>query len=85
MSIWESIAGAIERDPVPILGIIFGCTAGVLVVVAGAWAKAWSRVRAAEAEASLKQDMIARGMNADEIERVIRVTGPSARDSSGRR
>jgi hypothetical protein len=88
MNIWESIAEAIQRDPIPVLGIIFGCTAGVLIVGVSSLAKAWSRVRKVEAETALKQDMIARGMSADEIERVIGARGSSSNDrqpsSSGR-
>ncbi|MBY0588698.1 hypothetical protein K2X85_16110 [bacterium] len=70
-SIWESIAGAIDQDPIPVLGIIMGCGAGAFIVSVSSLAKAWARVRASEAEAALKQDMVARGMSADEIERVM--------------
>ena len=77
MNIWESIAEAIQREPIPVMGILLGCTAAVLIVGVSSVAKAWCRVRSVEAETALKQDMIARGMNADEIERVIRVNGTS--------
>jgi hypothetical protein len=80
MNIWESIAEAIQRDPIPVLGILIGCTAGVLIVAVASLAKAWSRVRTVEAETALKQDMIARGMSADEIERVIRASGSPRND-----
>ena len=45
---------------IPILGIIFGSTT-----------KAWSSVRRAEMDAALKQDMLQRGMSADEIRTVL--------------
>ena len=45
---------------IPILGIIFGTTTNYL-----------SRVRQAELEAGLKQDMLQRGMSAEEIRIVI--------------
>jgi len=48
---------------IPILGIIFGTTTSYL-----------ARVRQAELEASLKQDMLQRGMSAEEIKMVIEAT-----------
>jgi hypothetical protein len=48
---------------IPILGIIFGTTTSYL-----------ARVRQAELEAALKQDMLQRGMSAEEIKTVIEAT-----------
>jgi len=48
---------------IPILGIVFGTTTSYL-----------ARVRQAELEASLKQDMLQRGMSAEEIKMVIEAT-----------
>jgi hypothetical protein len=48
---------------IPILGIIFGTTTSYL-----------ARVRQAELEASLKQEMLQRGMSAEEIKIVIEAT-----------
>ncbi len=48
---------------IPILGIIFGTVTGHL-----------SRVRKAEIEASLKMEMLQRGMSAEEIKLVIEAT-----------
>ena len=45
---------------IPIFGIVFGTTTNYL-----------ARVRQAELEASLKQDMLQRGMSAEEIRMVI--------------
>jgi hypothetical protein len=48
---------------IPILGIIFGTVTGYL-----------TRVRKAEIEASLKMEMLQRGMSAEEIKTVIEAT-----------
>jgi hypothetical protein len=52
--------------------ISFGLAAVVTLVVMVAYF--WSKVRRAEADAVLKQEMIQRGMGADEIERVLRAS-----------
>jgi uncharacterized membrane protein len=61
----------------------------ILMVVGGSIVAAWQAIRSAEikarvkeAELALKQDMIARGMSADEIERVL---GASSDGASMRR
>jgi hypothetical protein len=48
---------------IPIFGIVFGTTTNYL-----------ARIRQAELEASLKQDMLQRGMSAEEIRTVIEAT-----------
>jgi len=48
---------------IPIAGIVFGTTTGYL-----------TRVRRAELEASLKEQMLQRGMSAEEIRTVIEAT-----------
>jgi hypothetical protein len=48
---------------IPILGIVFGTTTSYL-----------ARVRQAELEAGLKQDMLQRGMSAEEIKMIIEAT-----------
>jgi hypothetical protein len=48
---------------IPIVGIVFGTVTSYL-----------ARVRQAELEASLKQDMLQRGMSAEEIRTVIEAT-----------
>jgi hypothetical protein len=45
---------------IPILGVVFGTTT-----------KAWQRVRQAELDASLKHEMLQRGMSAEEIRTVL--------------
>jgi len=48
---------------IPIFGVVFGTITSY-----------WSTVRKAELEASLKQDMLQRGMSAEEIKTVIEST-----------
>jgi hypothetical protein len=56
---------------IPILGIVFGTTTNYL-----------ARVRQAELEASLKQNMLERGMTAEEIRMVIEATSRGKRKTS---
>jgi hypothetical protein len=63
---------------IPIVAIVFGSITGYLV-----------KVRRAELEASLKQEMLQRGMSAEEIRTVIEASGygkgrSCARDSAER-
>ena len=46
-------------------------SAVTIMVVAPSLGYCWSSVRRAEIEANLKRDMVARGLSADEIERVL--------------
>lgn len=85
MSLLEAVGRAVEDNPVPVLGILGGCAAVVIIVVSQGITKAWRGVRTLEAEAALKQEMLDRGMSADEIVRVIAATrgasdGRSCRD-----
>lgn len=50
---------------IPITGIVFGTMTGYM-----------TRVRQLELEASLKQEMLQRGMSAEEIKTVIEATSP---------
>ena len=50
-------------------------TAITIMVVAPSLGYSWSSVRRAEIDANLKRDMIARGMSADEIQRVLAAGG----------
>ncbi len=45
--------------------------AGCLVGIAAVIAVSWSRLERHRAEVELKRDMVARGMSAEEIERVL--------------
>ncbi|HWA99013.1 MAG TPA: hypothetical protein VG713_11000 [Pirellulales bacterium] len=67
---------------VPIITIVGGLLVGAFTIVAYAWASVHSATlahRRAELDAALKQDMLNRGMSADEIERVLKAsTSPEA-------
>ena len=58
-----------ERFVVVIVAI--GCTTAVLIVLSCVFAGIWNSVRIKQIEAELKQDMLDRGMSAEEIEQVI--------------
>jgi hypothetical protein len=58
---------------IPIIGIVFGTTTSYL-----------ARVREAELEASLKRDMLERGMTAEEIRTVIEATSRRDGKTCGR-
>lgn len=58
-------------DPLVFLTVVF-LTAGVLAILAHYW---W-KVRQAELEAALKQEMVRRGMSAREIQQVL-AAGPA--------
>ena len=69
-------------------GLLIPCLAiagGVLIAVVAILSSAWRRNRQAEIESALKQDMLNRGMSADEIVRVVRACAgeepaPEAKD-----
>jgi len=80
LSLLEIFKQAIEKDPVPVLGIIFGCLSGVAIVMTTVITAAWRSVRVRDAELDLKQQMLEKGMSADEIERVMKASAyPSRR------
>jgi hypothetical protein len=54
---------------------------GLLIPIVAIIAHSWRKMRHLELEIGLKNEMIARGMSAEEIERVIRATGASELDS----
>lgn len=74
MTLTESIAEAIHRDPIPIFGIVFGCTAGSIIAVSVMISKAWRSVRQTEYETELKMQLLDQGKSADEIERIVRAS-----------
>jgi len=55
---------------VPLTAIIGGCLTGIVAVIT----LQWRRVRVAEIEAALKQQMLERGMSPAEIEQVVHAT-----------
>ncbi len=50
-----------------------------LICVVPAIARAWSRNRQAELDAALKQEMLQRGMSADDIRTVLEASSPQRR------
>jgi hypothetical protein len=73
-----------SKDPgliVPLVMAVVGALVGIVAIIA----HQWRCMRQAEVEGALKQDMLNRGMSADEIERVIRVSNQptAALDKAG--
>jgi hypothetical protein len=60
---------------IPITAIVVGCLTGIICRISDNWRK----VRMSEMELGLKQDMLQRGMSAEEIDRVMTAS------STGRR
>jgi len=75
------LAQVAERGPAPsvvellthpaALGVVAPLVLAALVGIVAIIAVNWSKVRRAEFDATLKHDMLQRGMTADEIERVL--------------
>ena len=62
-----------SKDPgilIPLVMAVCGALVGIIAIIA----HQWRSIRQAEVEGALKQDMLNRGMTADEIERIIRVS-----------
>lgn len=55
---------------IPVIALV----GGMLVAVVGILASVWHKTRRMELENALKQDMLNRGMSAEEIERVIKAS-----------
>jgi hypothetical protein len=71
------IESLFAKDPallIPIIMAICGGLVGIVAIIA----YHWHNVRQVEVEAALKQDMLNRGMTADEIERVVKASNKSA-------
>ena len=56
-----------------------GLLCGILCGITGILAGAWEKVRRTEIQAALKQDMLNRGMSADEIRTVVEAGSKSSR------
>src|SRR5262249_51938353 len=66
------------REP-GLLIVFVALVCGTLIAVSAILCHHWSVVRQAETEASLKQDMLNRGLSVDEIERVIKASAQVAK------
>ena len=62
-----------SNDLIPITFIVIGMLVGLIIALA----VQWRLHRRTEMELGLKQEMLARGMSAEEIERVIRANSNS--------
>jgi hypothetical protein len=75
----EAIANLINRcSPEAFFGIVITIGGAFLVAIIGIITTSWSQWRKRELDASLKQEMLARGMSAEEIERVLSAGSASA-------
>jgi hypothetical protein len=63
--------------------VVIGCATGVLISLAGISASVINAVHRRRIEESLKQDMLDRGMSAEEIVKVIESAAPPE-DATGR-
>ena len=69
-------------------GALFGLTAmvgGLLCGITAILAGTWQKVRRAEITAALKQEMLSRGMSADDIRTVLEAGSKSPRKEFGSR
>jgi hypothetical protein len=55
---------------IPLVAIVTGALIAITAIISGQW----RRIRQAEIDAALKQEMLNRGMPAEEIERVVRAS-----------
>jgi hypothetical protein len=68
----EAIANLINRaDPEAFFGIVIAVGGAFLVAIVGIIVWHWYKWRKREIDANLKLDMLARGMSAEDIERVL--------------
>ena len=62
---WEAISSSRDFGPVAVVASI------CLAIVATTAINAWRRAQSAKVEADLKMEMVSRGMNVEQIERVL--------------
>lgn len=68
----DALANLMNRSsPEAFFGIVFSVGGAFLVAIVAIIVGSWSQVRRREMDTSLKQEMLARGMSAEEIERVL--------------
>ena len=70
----ESFFGLEGDERFVVVLVVIGCSTGVLLGLAGIIGGVWNSVKNKQIEAELKQDMLDRGMSAEEIEKVIEAT-----------
>ena len=67
----NSFLGLDSDERFVILLVALGCSTGLLITLGCVFAGVWNSVKLKQIESELKQDMLDRGMSADEIEKVI--------------
>lgn len=67
----EGMNNLLSGEGLAVLVIFIAVAGCVVIAMCGIIAHFWQRARQAEIEAALKQDMLNRGMSADEIAKVI--------------
>lgn len=68
---WTQIITALGPNAAWVLGFALP---GTIVAIVAIGSTCWLKARRAQLEMALKQDMVNRGMTADEIERVVKAT-----------
>jgi hypothetical protein len=75
----DTLLSKLHNDEVFVLAVILTASVvGLVIAVTAIIVTNWRRVRQLDIEGSLKQDMLQRGMAAEDIERVIRATSVPA-------
>jgi hypothetical protein len=75
----DALANLMNRSsPEAFFGIVISVGGAFLVAIVAIIVGSWSQVRRREMDTSLKQEMLARGMSAEEIERVLSAGSASA-------
>jgi hypothetical protein len=74
----DFLSGLNPRDLIILVSVVGGLLCAIIAIVAGAWQK----VRRAEIIAALKQDMLNRGMSADDIRSVLEAGSRGSRRNS---
>lgn len=57
-------------EVIGLVAVVMGCLTGMSAIIGGFW----YGVRKTEAESALKRELLAAGLSADDIERVVNVT-----------
>ncbi len=74
----ESVSFLSEALHSPFIIPVVAIVGGLLLGAIGMLTSAWTKVRRVEAEAALKQEMLSRGMSAEDIERVVKASAVPA-------
>ena len=70
----ELLSRMLPGEFIGLVAVVMGCGIGLSAVIGGFWYGA----RKAETEATLKRELVAAGMSAEDIERVVNVTAGGA-------